>query len=163
MTTPTKSNFDDLKKQREIALARGIGSGEWIKCAQTFMDAFPGIYETAKSMNESMAKMREELALAQVGEFAGQAGQGHLAALVEALTTERDSAIEAGHTAVEMCGKLLAERDALRADAERYRWLRDRSEDPDIFIGVDSPSYPNRWALIGDMADKAIDAARAAS
>jgi hypothetical protein len=59
-----------------------------------------------------------------------------------------------------------AEIEALRADAERYRWLRNQElDDPEIFIGIDSPSFPNRWALGHEDAakiDQAIDAARAA-
>ena len=43
-------------------------------------------------------------------------------------------------------------------DAERYRWLRNRPEDQDIFIGVDSHKYPSRWSLLGEYADYVIDA-----
>lgn len=55
------------------------------------------------------------------------------------------------------------ERDALAKDAARYRWLRDMSlhDDgfSDVYIGVDSVRYPSRWALRGEEADEAIDAA----
>jgi hypothetical protein len=57
-----------------------------------------------------------------------------------------------------------AEIETLRRDAERYRWLRDKArtgEDAgEIFIGVDSPRHPNRWALFESEADAAIDAAK---
>ena len=59
---------------------------------------------------------------------------------------------------------LRRERDGLRADAVRYRWLREKArtgEDaPDgLYIGVDSVKYPGKWALYEKHADKAIDAA----
>ncbi len=56
--------------------------------------------------------------------------------------------------------RLRAEVEALRADAERYRWLRGISEPDEIYIAVDSVNYRNRWALMGEQADAAIDAAR---
>ena len=62
---------------------------------------------------------------------------------------------------------LNAERDALREDADRYRWLRSQPlDDPEIWIAVDSVSVPGRWALGGDDpdgCDAAIDAARKAT
>ena len=61
--------------------------------------------------------------------------------------------------------ELLAERDALKADAERYRWLRG---------GKEIPAYSVRWArwdvrqwcgsywcaMFAEQMDAAIDAAR---
>ena len=47
-------------------------------------------------------------------------------------------------TAKRMCASAESERDALRADAERYRWLRDRCE----------------LTPVGADCDAAIDAAR---
>lgn len=45
-------------------------------------------------------------------------------------------------------------------DAARYRWLRHEVDDiGDLYVGIDSPAYPNRWALTGEEADAAIDAA----
>lgn len=57
------------------------------------------------------------------------------------------------------------ERDANKEDAERYRWLRERErtdelDEHGIYIGVDSHLYMNQWALYGEEADAAIDAAR---
>ncbi|MCE2659523.1 MAG: hypothetical protein LW854_14985 [Rubrivivax sp.] len=58
--------------------------------------------------------------------------------------------------------RVTAERDALRADAERYRWLRDASiPDEQLHVHVDHPAWPNHWALIGEDLDAAVDAARA--
>ena len=58
---------------------------------------------------------------------------------------------------------LQTEVEALRADAGRYRWLRHEAGDiGDLYIGVDSASYPNRWALTSEEADAAISAAIAA-
>jgi len=63
---------------------------------------------------------------------------------------------------------LRAALESLRADAERYRWLRDpmravAAADEDgrgaLFIGIDDPE---RWAIFGAAADIAIDAAIAA-
>lgn len=51
-----KPNFDDLRRLREEAIAAGAGSGRWIKCAQTLMDDFPAIYDTAKAMNADAAQ-----------------------------------------------------------------------------------------------------------
>ena len=60
----------------------------------------------------------------------------------------------------------LQELEALRKDAERYRWLRARPlDDDEIFISVDSDKFPNRWGLGGTDpggCDAAIDAAMAA-
>jgi hypothetical protein len=46
---------------------------------------------------------------------------------------------------------LEAERDALRRDAERYRWLRQRAAAQDVLL---------RRALYEDELDQAIDALR---
>lgn len=60
--------------------------------------------------------------------------------------------------------RVKGERDAMKLDAERYRYIRDtdNGEVGSLFIGVDSSQYPSRWALSEDEADKAIDAAIAA-
>lgn len=51
---------------------------------------------------------------------------------------------------------LKAERDALKGDAERYRWLRD--------IGDETwPPFSKRAGCTGPLIDKAIDAAIRAS
>ena len=64
--------------------------------------------------------------------------------------------------------RLLAERDALAADAERYRWLVSRpcDGDDDFYISAEGSKQANSdgwWALGGDMskndADAYIDAA----
>lgn len=65
--------------------------------------------------------------------------------------------------------KLLAEREALRVDAERYRWLRDHmnqgANTPDgegIVVCTDRPSKEPRYIgpLCWNLLDAAIDAAR---
>lgn len=62
--------------------------------------------------------------------------------------------------------EMLPKLERLKADAERYRWLRSRPlDDDEIFIAVDSVNHPGRWGLGGsdpDGCDAAIDAARAA-
>ena len=59
---------------------------------------------------------------------------------------------------------LRAERDALRADAERYRWLRhdDMISDWEAKGIVSLYSGPDYTRLDGQALDNAIDAARAA-
>lgn len=56
--------------------------------------------------------------------------------------------------------ELLAENDALREDAERYRWLRARDVDSiskgGIFIGM----TPENYVMNGSDCDELIDAAR---
>lgn len=51
--------------------------------------------------------------------------------------------------------------EAAQADARRYRWLREActATDGEFFIGVDSPKHISAWALQGEEADAAIDAA----
>lgn len=59
--------------------------------------------------------------------------------------------------------ELIAEIEALRKDAERYRWLRDDSIDPgaviDKKVGVSSGGYPIWEYRSGDDLDSAIDSA----
>lgn len=64
----------------------------------------------------------------------------------------------------EACQALRKEIEALVRDAERYRHLRDGvlvdgEINEDMYVHVDHPSYPNRWALIGDELDEAVDTA----
>lgn len=52
-------------------------------------------------------------------------------------------------------------------DAARYRWLRnevlvDGEVNDSLYVHVDSPEWPTRWALVGDELDTALDAAIAA-
>ena len=47
-------------------------------------------------------------------------------------------------------------------NVERYLWLRDKILvdgliDEEIFVAVDSPEYPGRWALVGEWLDMAVD------
>jgi hypothetical protein len=53
--------------------------------------------------------------------------------------------------------RLRAELDALKEDAERYRWLRFADRWPCAFVSSDAPE-----PLIGVELDAAIDAARKA-
>jgi hypothetical protein len=60
----------------------------------------------------------------------------------------------------DMLRQLLAENDALREDAERYRWLRERDVDAiskgGIFVGM----TPENYVMNGSDCDELIDAAR---
>jgi hypothetical protein len=57
--------------------------------------------------------------------------------------------------------RLRAERDALRADAERYRWLRDIDTGPaQIRELISDDAQPYMTLKSGNILDAAIDAAR---
>lgn len=43
--------------------------------------------------------------------------------------------------------RVTAERDALKGDAERYRWLRDEA----IYFGIDNIATP--WCVVGTTCD----------
>lgn len=52
---------------------------------------------------------------------------------------------------------------ALARDGMRYRWLRDEvlvdgEVNDSLYVHVDSPDWPTRWALVGDELDAALDA-----
>lgn len=64
-------------------------------------------------------------------------------------------------TADEVLPKVLT----IAEEAARYRWLRDETLvdgeiNDEIYVHVDSPDFPNVWALTGSDLDAAIDAAR---
>jgi hypothetical protein len=81
---------------------------------------------------------------------------------IERLTAALDEARAERSVAYLAFEQVTAERDALRADAERYRWLRNASiPDEQLHVHVDHPAWPNHWALIGEDLDTAIDAALA--
>ena len=62
---------------------------------------------------------------------------------------------------VDECISLRAENEALRADAERYRWLRHGDNDePCLYFSDDCKAAV--WLLREDELDAAIDATRAA-
>ena len=73
--------------------------------------------------------------------------EAHISELVANLQTQRREYLA-----------LQAKLADAQKDAARYRWLRNRPEDQDIFIGVDSHKYPSRWSLLGEYADYVIDA-----
>lgn len=76
-------NFNELKRKRDHALAKGVGSGAWIDCARVLMDSFPSLFDTGKAMNEEMATLRMDLELAKLGEYAGQVGINRLSCLLD--------------------------------------------------------------------------------
>ena len=85
----------------------------------------------------------------------------HAAELAD-VVAERDHAVEQAATNADEVLALRAERDALREDAERYRWLRDQIYiDPKMLI-----LRINNVFLRGPLPealDAAIDAARKAT
>lgn len=55
----SRVNLDDLRRLREEALSVGPTHVRWFKAAVALMDGFPGIYEVAKTMNETAERQRE--------------------------------------------------------------------------------------------------------
>ena len=57
---------------------------------------------------------------------------------------------------------LVAENEALRADAERYRWIRSHQHDGSTLPYIARPDSDclDRWTYRNEEADAAIDAAR---
>lgn len=89
-----RTNLDDLRRQREEALAAGVGSGRWIRCATALMDAFPGHYETAKAMNAvhlamcgAQQRMEAVVHAARLWAFGRQVNDAGEAGLLKALWT----------------------------------------------------------------------------
>jgi hypothetical protein len=89
-------------------------------------------------------------------------------AKIEELQLENESLKQVARFETDVAAQAIAdfnamrlEVEALRKDAERYQWLRSRpmSTDEEIYIGVDSSKYTTKWALSGEEADLAIDAA----
>jgi hypothetical protein len=64
------------------------------------------------------------------------------------------------HDLSERVAALRAERDALRADAERYRWLRSRAIYMGVGVGVGDWDFGRIAASTAPNIDAAIDAAR---
>ena len=69
---------------------------------------------------------------------------------------------ENGHLALKALVALVAERDALRADAERYQWLRGRDLNTIAAGGVFAGMTPQNIVINGADLDSRIDAERAA-
>ena len=58
----------------------------------------------------------------------------------------------------DICCSTRAELEAVRVDAERYRWLRDKVQNQDLVIAKVGSWSLESWS--GDDPDAAIDAAR---
>ena len=70
-------------------------------------------------------------------------GYRELGAKCAELERERDSAVNIAQRAEHRANQAEADRDALRADAERYRWLKDRSQ-PTVPAGMTLWGRSNR-------------------
>lgn len=68
---------------------------------------------------------------------------------------------ENGHLALKALAALVVERDALRADAERYQWLRGRDLNTIAAGGVFAGMTPQNIVINGADLDSRIDAERA--
>ncbi len=75
-------------------------------------------------------------------------GQQEFAARAERAEAERDALLETQRKFGTMMHKLMNERDALRADAERYRWMRKNP----TWLGWEHDMLP-------EQVDKHVDAA----
>ena len=84
---------------------------------------------------------------------------------LQVMTAERDELSKLLHQALDERDHYIKERDALKGDAERYRWLRNkaRSIDWSYFVGVKSIpasiAYCSQCRSSGTGMDAAIDAA----
>jgi len=74
---------------------------------------------------------------------------------VERLTTERDAWKSNCEDQITLLNKIADERDALKADAERYRWLRTCNNDSHVIYG----DTQNCELMMEEVLDAAIDAA----
>jgi hypothetical protein len=79
----------------------------------------------------------------------------------QALPWPRKAAVYLASEADARFADLEAERDTARADAERYRWLRNDSgnEHDTPYVRCDGGPHKDDW-LVGDQLDEALDAAR---
>jgi len=81
---------------------------------------------------------------------------------IDRLRAELQNAAKVALDAVALSCEKEREADALRVDAERYRWLRERASSDRTQIC----HYGTNWSwnlLSGESADKTIDAAMGAS
>lgn len=93
---------------------------------------------------------------------------GQAADAIERLTAERDSLSLAYKTSEDdvfnltqkVIPNLRAERDALQADAARYRWLRDMDEDPVCSLAAMWTDCKGSARSISKRVDAVVDAAR---
>ncbi len=76
---------------------------------------------------------------------------------------DADRYSDALHSLAQQVESLTADRDALKADAERYRHLRDAENEGDYSIGEATDFCDGGWERVtwryGDELDAAIDAA----
>jgi len=75
--------------------------------------------------------------------------------------------IDAARRFMQERDEAMAEAAALKADAERYRWLRNCTFDKfsgdiddRLYVACDDALYSNKWALHSEELDAAIDAAK---
>lgn len=76
----------------------------------------------------------------------------------EQIEVAAQNAAECGPVQQAIIRQLLAENDALREDAERYRWLKNKGRYNDFCVEQDTPGW--RKTHSSSTLDAAIDAAR---
>jgi len=78
---------------------------------------------------------------------------------IERLTAERDALNAEADRLSTHATELRKHRDALKADAERYRWLRNDSYDSEIGVWECRDMENRRIVLAGEELDDSVDAA----
>ena len=78
---------------------------------------------------------------------------------LERLTAELEATKKAVQQNYFRVVEVTAERDALKADAERYRWLRNDSYDSEIGVWECRDMENRRIVLAGEELDDSVDAA----
>ena len=99
-----------IKTWQERQAATGVGS---ISAKEDEIDELRA--ELARCTGE--IEQLTETAMWQAGRIS------ELLDAVAAMTAERDDALYAGRLLVQRCDRLVAERNELKADAERYQWM----------------------------------------
>lgn len=91
----------------------------------------------------------------------GLHGNTYTAEQMQAVTAERDDLTKLLHQALDERGHYVKERDALKADAERYRWLRDQNADlaAGFYVGDETDALPEDITWVGSDLDAAVDLA----